>query len=367
MLEKIALSREQTEVVDGIRALAVLAVVALHWKNILLGAGGAIAAFTTPGVGGVIVFFTVSGLCITLSKKPAESWGSFYLRRLFRILPACWLMLGGYLVVLKLGWNRAISLQDALTSFSVTPNWFGAANVSGWSGPAAELNPVLWSLQTEIELYLLFPLSLLLFRALSRRQFLFVTFAVTMAAWIGWLLSQSSFTYFPPFPSLCHWWIWNLGLYLCFLPPEERHAGTKTLMLALLGLGIGAGLLLMRNGWRSNAFSFWYFFTGIGSFFFVKWALTTQPQWLRHPVMVFFGKRSYSIYLLHWPVAIVGTLLFGSMALAAGFALATLIVISEISYRFIELPFIRLGKSLTHRIDARRNAPLTAPIMASAK
>jgi peptidoglycan/LPS O-acetylase OafA/YrhL len=363
MQERIKLTPAQMGVVDGVRALAVLAVVALHWKNVLAGPGGIVALVTTPGAGGVIIFFVVSGLCITLSKKPEESWWNFYLRRLFRIVPACWGMLGGYLAVLYWGWGKTITLPEAFTSFALLPNWFGSATVADWPKPAAELNPVLWSLQTELELYALFPLTLLLFRRIGPGAFLVTTFAVTVGAWALWLWTRTDFSYFPPLPSICHWAIWGLGLYLCSVPPRGRPAGRGTLALALAALGLGAALLLLRNGHRANVFSFWYFLTGLGTFWFLRWALAAQPQWLRHRWLVEVGKRSYSYYLWHWPVAIVATLFIEPRIEAGLLALVALLVIAEISYRLIELPFIRLGKSVANLLDARRK-PALAPSLA---
>src|SRR5271156_5619421 len=117
MQKKIQLNREQVEVVDGVRAVAFLAVMAQHWKNVFIGSGGPLATLTTPGAGGVIIFFVVSGLCITLSKKPLESWWSFYLRRVFRLLPACSFSLAVYLVVLKFGWDKTVPTRGMLSSF----------------------------------------------------------------------------------------------------------------------------------------------------------------------------------------------------------------------------------------------------------
>jgi peptidoglycan/LPS O-acetylase OafA/YrhL len=231
------------------------------------------------------------------------------------------------------------------------PNWFGSATVVGWKGSPSELNPVLWSLQTEIELYILFPLSLVLFRLLPKRTYLVLMFTITLASWLGWLMLRQRFNYFPPLPSLCHWYIWNLGLYLCFTG-VEKTSKTSSLALGLFGFASGAVLVLIRNKYHSNILSFWYFFTGVGAYYFLEWALVAVPKWLRHPVMGVIGKRSYSYYLNHWPVGIIGSLLFSSKLAAAAFILVVLAGLGEISYRFIELPFIRFGKSLAAHFDS---------------
>ncbi len=364
MPKKIELDAEQVAVVDGVRAVAVLVVIALHWKNVFLGSGGPLAALTTPGAGGVIIFFVVSGLCITLSKKAGESWRGFYLRRVFRLLPACWISLLLYLLVLKLGWDKTISGRDWLSSFLIIPNWLGQATVDGWERPAAELNPVLWSLQTEIELYLLFPLSLWLFHAFSKRAFLTITGAVTLIAWAAWLALRESFTYFPPFPALCHWFVWNLGLYLCFDEVKNEHSKAKWLALGLGGLAMGALLILMRNGYRSNLFSGWYVFTGVGTFLFLRWALATKPAWLRHASMVFIGTRSYSLYLNHWPAAILAALIFNSKPVAALAAVVLMMLVTELMYRWIEIPFIGIGKRVVKALETGKAKLAAAAVTA---
>ena len=72
--------------------------------------------------------------------------------------------------------------------------------------------------------------------------------------------------------------------------------------------------------------------------------------------MVFVGKRSYSLYLNHWPAAILGTLIFGARSAAIIFTVVLLLVVTEASYRLVELPFIRLGKSLAAAMDSRTRA-----------
>jgi peptidoglycan/LPS O-acetylase OafA/YrhL len=141
---------------DGLRALAVLAIVGYHaFPSLVLG-----------GFVGVDIFFVISGFLITgIIARDFDakrfSWGGFYLRRARRILPA--------LVVVSLitaGLAAWIEIPHQLIATGIAllaSAWFGAnltfAQTQGYFAPGAQQNPFLhlWSLGVEEQFYLVWP------------------------------------------------------------------------------------------------------------------------------------------------------------------------------------------------------------------
>ncbi|ADP80459.1 acyltransferase family protein [Pseudofrankia inefficax] len=146
---------------DGVRALAVLAVLVFHMDSL------------RGGYLGVDVFFVLSGFLITgqllaeWDRTGAVSLTRFYLRRAYRLLPAFWLLaLVGFASVVVLGMGtdgeRSEFLDSLASSMLYLNNYFQVARQStgaGWLGHT-------WSLSLEEQFYLLWPLLLI---ALCRR------------------------------------------------------------------------------------------------------------------------------------------------------------------------------------------------------
>ena len=154
--------------VDGLRAVAVIAVIIFH-------AG---FSFFPGGYAGVDVFFVISGYLIT-SILLAElhsgrfSLASFYERRVRRILPALFFVCA---VTLPFSWFLLVpdELKTYMGSMAATALF--SSNVffwraSGYFGPDAEVQPLLhtWSLGVEEQYYLIFPVALIVFWRLGVR------------------------------------------------------------------------------------------------------------------------------------------------------------------------------------------------------
>ncbi|MFW9929612.1 MAG: acyltransferase family protein, partial [Candidatus Thorarchaeota archaeon] len=166
---------------DGMRGIAVLAVIAFH-------AG---ISFMPGGFIGVDIFFVLSGFLITsllireYDKYKDINFKHFYIRRALRLLPALILLLilFSVLSVFFLQWTQAKSnLEDALIVLFYVANWARAFHIhgAGWLGHA-------WSLSIEEQFYILWPITLifLLKRIHSRRN---IFYLVLIFAGLSWLL-----------------------------------------------------------------------------------------------------------------------------------------------------------------------------------
>src|SRR5688572_242044 len=153
--------------VDGLRAVAVLAVLAFHaFPNVAPG-----------GFAGVDVFFVISGFLISGIilgdlERGRFSFADFYWRRIRRIFPALVLVLAG---CLGLGWLVLLPHEYAQLGKHVVAGAGFIANLAFWHeagyfDSSAELKPLLhlWSLGVEEQYYLVWPLALFLFRRWPR-------------------------------------------------------------------------------------------------------------------------------------------------------------------------------------------------------
>lgn len=308
--------------IDGLRAIAVLAVVGYH-------AGLPIAA----GYVGVDVFFVISGYLITrLLHEELQATGridftSFYARRARRILPA---VVAVIVVTLALAAALLPPLEAMQTGKAAAAAFAFAANVyfglapNGYFDGDAQNNPLLhlWSLGVEEQFYLAWPLALLL----ARRRPALVLWIIAAASFVTaeWLIQagrgQAAFFQAPPRA-------WELavgGLIAIHRPRVPAWFGPVGLVVVLAACALD----LPR-------------FPGSGAIPAVlgsAMVVAAVAAGHRLPVlevrpMVLVGLASYSLYLWHWPVMVLGS----GMPTWSKLALAFLLAAG--SYRFIEQPF----------------------------
>lgn len=345
---------------DGMRALAVLAVIAYHAG---IGLNG--------GFLGVETFFVISGFLITsLLLAEWETSGNidlrgFWIRRARRLLPALFLVL---LVVLIFA---AIALRDeftaigadALASLVYITNWHLLAVGSPYFDPLARPSPLqhLWSLAVEEQFYVIWPVLFMLgIRYIGRRGLL----AATVIGAIASLLLGISLYQPDSDPSRIYYGtdtrasglLLGAALGLIWRPQPQLHTRAVHGRAADVGglLALAALVLLIVT---IDAQTPWLYQGG-----FVLVALLTctvivaathsgarlMPALLSGQVMRWIGVRSYGLYLWHWPIIIVtrpgiDTALDGLPLLALRVSL--IVLLAELSYRYIEQP-LRTG-SLT--------------------
>lgn len=349
--------------IDGLRAIAVLAVVFYHAG---LGCPG--------GYVGVDVFFVISGYLITSLilrdlRQGTFSLAAFWERRIRRIFPAsavCVLvtLFAGFFLLLPddletLGKSAiAQTLMMANFYFWRTTNYFGGAN---------EEKPLLhtWSLAVEEQFYLFFPVLLLLlfrFPRLCRPGRLIGLMLAGVAVSLPvamWGVTHQPFATFFLLPTRA--WELLFGAIIAALPatalPQSRwlREGGSWLGLAAIlapfwlynertlfpGLAalppcIGTALLIWANG--TNA-------AGPPA------AQTLPARILSLRAVVFIGLISYSLYLWHWPV-IAFSKYFGDPHLAGSHALFLVglsFVFALGSWRYVETPFRRKQLSTNAR------------------
>ena len=332
--------------VDGLRAIAVLAVIAFH----------ASSALAPGGFVGVDIFFVISGYLISnLIFKDLEKgrfqFTDFYTRRIKRILPA-------YIVVslftLAISTYLLIPNDYIFYTTSLAASWGFASNVFfsmlswGYFGQRTEEFPLLhtWSLSVEEQFYFVFPILLIVLFRYCRRQIVPILVAFGLVfAYFSEIKAGKVGSYFL-LPYRAHELI--IGVLTMFMltqfPLKNRRVSTA---LAALGMAMMAGSIFLLN--KTVVFpGFNSFFPCVGTGLLIYACSVDNPvgRILRNRALVFIGLISYSLYLWHWPIfsflryrQIELTFAVGAGAIAAAFLL------SYLTWKFVEVP-IRTNRKI---------------------
>lgn len=342
---------------DGLRAVAVLLVVIYHLFPAWLLQSGFI---------GVDVFFVISGFLITsLLLRERErngriALGPFWIRRARRLVPAlvavvtvcasaAWLIGGDVLV--------GLGLQVAgAATFSY--NWLSlATGASYFTASQPEVFRNLWSLAVEEQFYLLWPLLLPLFLLLPGR-WLRTAAALALgagsAAWAVTLLAtaEPTRTYYG---TDSHAFGLLLGVALAFALQGATTRTAPPLAVRLMGPVLGTAALaalvaLATMTPTTDAVTFPGALVAASVLAGVVIVVSVRPgslfgRTLDIAPLRWIGERSYGIYLWHWPLVVLvtaagsGTTADAGVPVAAGATAAVLtLVLSELSYRFVEQP-----------------------------
>ena len=332
--------------VDGLRALAVLAIFGFH-----LG-----LAASPGGFVGVDVFFVISGFVITRGllldiELQRLQLAHFYVRRARRILPALIVTLLAALIagciILSPTETREFA-GSALASLGSAANIF-FHDRTNYFADAAHYRPLLhtWSLSLEEQFYLLFPLLLgvLVVRAGMRPAWV-VTGAVLLS--FLWCVVAGLFrarhAFYMPMARF-----WEIGVGALIACAEARRISLpQPALLAGLGLaGIGASVLWLDG----PETSVWMMAVPVAAAAAVIFSGSCGrgPVYglLANGAVVAIGRLSYSVYLVHWPVIV-----FWRMCVARPLnhaeqvvILAAVLLAALLLWRFVEQP-LRSGGGL---------------------
>jgi peptidoglycan/LPS O-acetylase OafA/YrhL len=326
--------------IDGLRAVAVTAVVLYHVSEVLPG-----------GFVGVDIFFVLSGFLITgLLDRDMQSgrftWLEFWERRFRRLMPAlivvvlCTLAVGT-LLLLPHG-LRELGQSAFAQAFGLSNFYFWRE--AGYFDGSSQVKPLLhtWSLAVEEQFYLLMPAFLwMLHRYVPRIRFAAVCLVLAVSfAWSGLTTSQYPDAAFFLLPARA--WELMLGAAVCLTPFKLRLGRASAELVALSGLAlICCGMMLFSGSTVFPGFS--AAIPCVGTAMVIVGA---RPETLSHRILstrpfVLTGKLSYSWYLWHWPV-ISFCSYFGVADGSFGFSAGVVVItfgIAVLSWRFVEQPF----------------------------
>ncbi len=376
---------------DGLRALAVLVVVVYHANREWLGGGFL----------GVEVFFVISGYLITLlliaerERTGKISISNFWLRRAKRLLPALFTLLIGTTVYCALFDKDRLGMLrgDFVAAIFYVSNWFQV-----WSGSSYttsfEFAPLrhLWSLGVEEQYYIVWPLIMyVLLRRMSSRTLpllglCFAAIAVGVGVYSAFVFRAGPIDSFSKTPEqfmsifghrvlrtdflFLGTLTRSTGLFLgaglaAFWRPWSLRRGTAGRRATVLDIvGIAALVALATMCWKfrevvttdAGIEGYALLYRGgliaVGIATVVVIATVTHPRSLLGkyvigtPVLVWIGKRSYGLYMYHWTIFQMYRKSAGTPLTLKEFVglMAITLVVTEASYRFIEMP-VRTGQA----------------------
>lgn len=346
---------------DGIRAIAVIMVLAYHLK----------LALFKSGFLGVTVFFVLSGYLITgiliseVEEEGTIDLKNFWLRRIRRLVPAV-MSMAVVIIFVSAVVNRIIftkGCKDFLASVLGFNNWWQIFNKVSYFEAAGVPSPFThcWSLAIETQFYLIYPLILLgIYKLVKSREegrakrgllFAGVTLLLALISVILMIVlfdpqQDASRVYYGTdtrafsllFGAL-------LAILWEYRMVPRRLSASVNMVLGSVSFAVLLVMTIAING-SSN---FWYRggqFVGTILTVLMVYAVSGRKTWLSrflsNPVLKWIGDRSYSIYLWHYPI-----ILLISKGIKAPWWITLIeivlsVVLAELSYRFIETP-IRHG------------------------
>lgn len=333
---------------DGIRALAILPVVLHHSTS------GPEPGVLGRGPLGVDLFFALSGFLITsllLREKETTGtvrMGSFWARRAIRIFPLYYAVLGLFvlhaLFLREHGPVRDHFLRSLPVHLTYTTNWLLDTNV-----PHAVVFGFGWSLATEEQFYLVWPLALRAARRTTTAAAFMICILVvdqlTERGYLTWLLGDG--TLFRAVRSISTPIVGGSLLALAL----HSRAG-RALLIPVLGQrasSLAAFVLLAYVAWSGGSLALAH----VAMVAFVG-ACALRPDHLLapildHPVARFIGDRSYGIYLLNICATVPVKRLLGEgapLALVFALSLALSLVLAHVAYRLVEQPLLAMRARL---------------------
>ena len=329
--------------IDGLRAVAVLSVIAFHMYR----------PFLPGGYLGVDIFFVISGFLITKIIWQELQGGhfsiaSFYVRRIRRIAPA----LLGVLIVSSLA-SYAILLPIDLLGFarSLLASLAFVANVYFWRDTnyfsrVAEEKPLLhlWSLGIEEQFYIFFPILLILLRRYGNSVALLWTATLVVLSFVMncFLLHIGGAA--PAF-YLLPTRAWELGVgALCAIAPTG-NAGNRRLMVLLSIAGAAFVALAVLNADLLQVPEVPIATPVVLGTAALIWSgrdvTTPTGRLLSTPALVTIGLASYSLYLWHWPILVLSKYYLVRDLRAPEILVAAIVTlaVAMVSWRYVERPF----------------------------
>lgn len=363
--------------IDGLRGIAVAAVVYRHLGLPGLYGGGS----------GVFVFFTLSGfiitylLCAEMDRQGRLSLGSFWVRRIRRLLPAL-LLTVALSCALAAGLGRSVgsTLREALPALGYFSNWWriwlDSHPLSMGLGPFDHT----WSLSIEEQFYLTWPLLFLLIRMSGRRRpwvmiglTLVVAEAGAMIRLLNWDPAQpvrsanelynrtdaeAELLLIGAAAGILAWYLIGRGM-------EAAPAGRWHRVIGATGLCIVAAVFVLQPDPSHPGMMHLFWTVGLTVLALgvagVCLDVMIDPTSLTARVLALrplpqLGRISYGIYLYHYPIGyfllprFAGHQVVGSIVVVVG-----TLVVSSLSWRYVEQPVINAGRRRAG--DHRRRPP----------
>ncbi|MCI9129487.1 MAG: acyltransferase [Eggerthellaceae bacterium] len=356
---------------DGLRAIAVLAVIAYH-----IGIPGC-----AGGLMGVTVFFVISGYIVTkillveFARTSKISFKDFYIRRIRRLVPAIILVIVATGALCTL-FNHVLLTKmrpEVLPSLFFVNNWWQILNDASYFENLGLPSPLthFWSLAIEEQFYLVLPMTLFLVLRfggrLSQRRNLacfMLILAAASALEMGLLYDPSTDPTRVYYGTDTRAFSLFIGAFVAVVSTGNKKRLAKGIRRAFAIIGLVGVLICLSIMGGEEAFTYR---GGMVACSVLTAMLIYGTLWedtgaiarvLGTAPFLWVGKRSYGIYLWHYPLVLLFTNMNGNEGMELiGMAAAVICTFAcaELSFRFVENP-IRYGISLSKEKAAKASA-----------
>jgi exopolysaccharide production protein ExoZ len=334
---------------DGVRGIAILMVLMVHSSFYAHNLPRFVEDVSFYGVRGVQLFFIASGLTLTLAHQGrALHFGNFAKRRFLRIAPMFYVGAALYLILNAAGgpfrYTSPPRISEVIETLAFIHGWFPNA--------VNKIVPGGWSIAAEAMFYVAFPALLILrHRPLAMLATLVGSYAVAGATHFALM------RILPPGPEsqgvAFSFWLCQLPAFAlgCWLALEVGYQQCSPRVAAGIAT-MAATLLIVDSQMRQQT----NLLVSISLLGLLVWSLgRARPRWLSHGFLPFLGTISFSVYILHFAVlGSVGPWLRGLgldgvaiFLLVLTITLVLTIPLAFVTYRYIEQPFMRLGRKRT--------------------
>ncbi|MDI9230502.1 acyltransferase family protein [Staphylococcus caprae] len=343
---------------DGLRAIAVIGIIIYHLNT----------KWLSGGFLGVDTFFVISGYLIT-SLLISEYYRSksidlinFWIRRIKRLIPAVLFLITIVLIfTLLFKPDLIISIKhDAIAAcFYVSNWWYIFQDVDYFNQFSVAPLKHLWSLAIEEQFYLFFPIILLgLLKFCRKKTITLVLIVVSLLSLLAMIIihmwtGNNSRVYFGTDTRLQ---TLLLGCILAFIWPPfsfkkniSKKAKSSISIVGLLGLLILIYLFITVSDQDKWIYSGGFYAISFLTLFVI--ASVVHPSSLLKKILsfnlfIYIGKRSYSLYLWHYPIIVFMNSYFVQGQIPWYVYICEVIlmfIMAEVSYQFIETPFRKKG------------------------
>lgn len=359
---------------DGIRGMAIAAILTVHSSEFLVSGINykpiyyALYRCMIAGWLGVDIFFVLSGFLITAiileDRDRPDFWSQFYLRRSLRILPAFAVVFGLTIVAIHF-----LNPEIHLTAAVILPAIFFTENWTVLNNTEMPMLPHLWSLAVEEQFYLVWPLVV---RRLSNATVLKLSLGLVVACealrivlalrhvsvWIIYAITPTRIDGLALGAALAA--ASTMPSALRFLAAYWRRIALASVVL-LVASFVALHRSLFPSSTRSQILAIppTILLTAMLIYGAVSSTLPAGlARLLANPVLTYFGRRSYALYLIHLPILLAAwqSRVHGALStLRPGFvvnallslaALGICLALTEISWRLVESPAQSLRRVL---------------------